>query len=161
MRLFPPGYHGRGMSYGKARMPLPEPEAAFSGDNSTKPNHPHNTSGVRVETTQQRGCLHVCRTAAQQAGHSMLQTIDFLLCVPVFTWKCNKTVIIPALRILLPDELPLITTHPPTPQAAAAQAAIWREADHRLSAPGSSHSWHSGTERGREGRETVTKERRS
>lgn len=72
----------------------------------------------------------------------------------------------PPLVLSLP---PHITTHPPTLQAAAARAAIWREADHRLSAPGSSHSWHSG-EREREGgkdrgrereREGQTKERRS
>lgn len=163
MRLFPPGYHGRGMSYGKACTALPEPEAAFSSDDSTKPNHRHSTSGDRAETTQQRGCLCVCRTAAQQADHSMPPTIDFLLCVPIFTWKCNKTVIIPTLPIFRPDNPPpphpLITTHPLTPQAAAAQAAIWREADHRLSAPGSSHSWHSGTERERESGERDRDER--
>lgn len=147
MRLFPPGYHGRGMSYGKACTALPELEAVFSSDNSTKPNHRHSTSGDRAETAQQRSCLCVCLTAAQQADHSMLPTIDFLLCVPIFTWKSNKTVIIP---ISSPPSYPVITTHPPTPQAAAVQAAIWREADHRLSAPGSSHSWHSGAERERE-----------
>ncbi|KAI3360572.1 hypothetical protein L3Q82_002440 [Scortum barcoo] len=113
LRLFPPGYRGRGMSYGKACTALPEPEAAFSSDDSTKPNHRHSTSGDRAKTTQRRGCLCVCvcvyvAQRAQQADHSMLPTIDFLLCVPIFTWKCNKTVIIPTLPIFLPD-------NPPTP----------------------------------------------
>lgn len=53
-----------------------------------------------------------------------------------------------------------MATHTPAPQAAALQAAIWREADRCLSAPGSSHSWHGererGTERVRERRERVS-----
>lgn len=45
--------------------------------------------------------VRVCCTVALQADHNMLLTIDFLLCVPIFTWKCNKTVIIPIVTIFL------------------------------------------------------------
>lgn len=147
LQLFPPGYHGRGMSYGKGSMSLPD-----QGWHSPATTPQSRTTVTAPPATERKPHSRETVTATLQADHNMLPTIDFLLCVPIFTWKCNKTVIIPTLRIFLPDKPSQpITTHPHTPQAAAAQAAIWRGADHRLSAPGSSHSWHSGTDRESEG----------
>lgn len=139
------------MSYGKGSMPHPDHGWHFP---ATTPQS--RTTVTAPPATERKPHSRETVTVTLQADHNMLPTIDFLLCVPIFTWKCNKTVIIPALPIFLSDKPPQpITTHPHTPQAAAAQAAIWRGADHRLSAPGSSHSWHSGTdrERGTVGRE--------
>ncbi len=63
---------------------LPEPEAAFSSDDSTKPNHRHSTSGDRAETTQQRGCLCVCVCVAQRLSRQTIaccrQLIFFCVC---------------------------------------------------------------------------------
>lgn len=124
------------MSDGKARMSFPETRGGGVLEwrfHKSEPSHTQHPRQQRRNHTAER--LPVCvKLWLKQAKRSMLPTIDFLLCVPIFTWKCNNTVITPL----------TITTHGPTPQAAAVQAAIWREADHRLSAPGSSHSWHSG-----------------
>lgn len=36
--------------------------------------------------------------------------------MPIFTWKCNQTVIIPALPIFLPDNIAPTPLHPPPRQ---------------------------------------------
>lgn len=63
------------------------------------------------EHLQRRNGGHIAKCVCRFRSSPLL-TIDFLLCVPIFTWKCNKTVIIPTLPIFLPDRAPLSPSPP-------------------------------------------------